>query len=1479
MLKTLDAECGKRAEPVCHAVRTGAGGTSRATIVAMLTLWPILVTLACGGPPAPAPAGAQPKAGARGVYLDDSFEAVDAILEARRLARRGRWRDAAQRLQDTSDKYGTKLVRVGPGHYTGLRGHVADLIAAWPPPGIAAYRALVEGRMQRGVEAARSARETFGLDVIAPEAFGRNAARGLPRTDGLLALFNRYFCTAGAASLADRIGQRAIESGDFALAEHVYRRVLERHPDRERYTKPYGAMLRVLSALRGQARDVLGPDATMSWMGQQRPVSDVITEITAEFTPATGTGRPDDWPMFGGSRWRSRIGPSSVDQLGLLWHFDAFGDRARDAGGAIEGSRGRSGDRAGRLVLNPVVAGGRVFVQRHREIVALDLRTGIVAWRFGAPEPGDGVAADFDDTQVPGWYAVTVEDGHVYATLTPGTSSYFGFTKPGGSVELICLAASDGRVVWRTTPTPPDAQGEKDMTLDSAPLVRHGTVYVIGRRARSFGFEDGYLYAFDADDAALKFRTHLGSASTGTFGSRRATTAIVASHADTIYACTNVGTVAAVSAHTGAVRWLRLYERAAQRDGDSPLRSRRDAKPWHYNPVMIVSSGHAAADHRVICLPNDSDHLLVLSATDGHVLQAIPTSAIGGMRTVLGVRDDVLCGVGDRVACVDLSDRHVIWDAALPIGGEAFGRGTWVRSNTDAGDRLLVPTRQGLSMFNVTNGTRSDLTWGTEAEGGNILALPDRMLVAGVDRIEAYVRKAEIFAALRQRMADAPFDPEPAVELAEVAFRAEEFREALTVLDEAVRRAAAPAAGVGEQLKRRMFDDTLEFARVLATRHALADDVCDTLCAYASRFAPDEPAHVRYRLAFAERFEGHGNVARAVRLYQQILRDRSLRGVPLDNRAGDAAAAATSPASPDLAGLAAQKRIAALIERHGRDIYDPFEAEAQRWLASGRAARDAATLARVVDTFPNAKAAPDALVALGERHTESGDHDAAARQFAAAYQRYPDYDDRPGLIRLIADAYERAGKVEQAYRWLTKGARAHPTATLRDHGRTLTLLEYRRRLAGIRDKVDPSRPDIEPPLDRRATHAVDVEATLLTPRFAGAPGGSWSRYYVLDAGTIRAFDARTGAERWPDPPKVRASTQLLVATDDLAVFANAYQVFALDATTAAQRWSYGEYPPAAENPGADWEHTGVIRGHALHAGRLLTVRDDGRFTCVSIQDGAPVWWAMQEVIPQGTIALSDRWVAFTIVQDGTAVLCLLNADTGRWIDAIRTGERRPIRDIHVTLDEQIILVTSQSAASYDAQRRELRWEVGFGGHVGDGAVLIDLDAMYVAPDGRHVRKLSLENASVLWRSEPVAPRGDGPLTLDLQRGSLLVSTPTAVRAIDAATGLTLWDGATPPDPRFVRRLVGDAYLLAVDIPERDAEHGGLDPRRDKDEPPDPDRDAAGAIFYDVRNASGVIPRDGGRCRLGPLADVKTIMAVDGALLVQTGTTIRRFAHE
>src|SRR5262249_52789665 len=147
----------------------------------------------------------------------------------------------------------------------------------------------------------------------------------------------------------------------------------------------------------------------------------------------------------------------------------------------------------------------------------------------------------------------------------------------------------------------------EEARLDGAPLVIRDKAIAVARRRKPFGFEACYVIGVSLRDGEILFATHVGEAATGGLGFRRATITHPSADGDLVFVHTNLGTVAAVSAASGRVCWLREYESSAGAAGAAPVSGRGgpQARSWQFEPSMVWRD-------RVIAAPLDLDRVLVL---------------------------------------------------------------------------------------------------------------------------------------------------------------------------------------------------------------------------------------------------------------------------------------------------------------------------------------------------------------------------------------------------------------------------------------------------------------------------------------------------------------------------------------------------------------------------------------------------------------------------------------------------------------------------------------------------------------------------------------------------------------------------------------------------------------------------------------------------------------------------------------------------
>jgi outer membrane protein assembly factor BamB len=378
------------------------------------------------------------------------------------------------------------------------------------------------------------------------------------------------------------------------------------------------------------------------------------------------------------------------------------------------------------------------------------------------------------------------------------------------------------------------------------------------------------------------------------------------------------------------------------------------------------------------------------------------------------------------------------------------------------------------------------------------------------------------------------------------------------------------------------------------------------------------------------------------------------------------------------------------------------------------------------------------------------------------------------------------------------------------------------------------------------------------PRLGPRPGQVWQRFFVRTPEAIVAYDGPTAERLWESAVKTKNEVDLLLARDDLAVFATPSEVFALNSHTGSKAWSVGRPRDHLADPGADWEQGGAYRTHAVHDDALISARDDGKIAAVSLSTGELRWRQEYRPAAFGKICMTDPWAFYYIVQDGRVVVCVLDADTGSWLGSIATEESRPVEDLFATVDGRAILVSSRTIRAFDLASRTEVWQLPLAGQVRPSALAIGWDGLYFSDSGLEVQKVRLDDGTLLWTSERVAERGVDDLVVALADETLLASTSTSVTGLDAQTGLRLWEGTTPPRPRFEYRLPVDSYLLAIDSA------GDM-----RDEP-------SMAYFYDHR--SGVIPKQGGGLELGRLGRLKSVLAVEGGLLIETPEALRAYGQ-
>jgi len=1391
-----------------------------------------------------------------GVYLNDSFEVRQEVRLLDRLEANNQWTQAALQVRNLADQHGDQLVRIGKDLYSSVSLYLDRRVSRWPPAGRRAYRNLYEEEARALLQAAGARRDR----------------------QALLEVLTRRFCTRAGGAAGLLLAQLRLEAGQFEAAASLLERLLAIHSD---YADgpPEALALRVAAlhwaGRTSQAQEAAQsardqhPEATIEWLGRTRRLGEVIDEILEiPVEPFRGRAALDSWAGLGGNATRNRVVNSSATVGAAIWSFDfAAETNATDLdvepiAAAQVATRGRFFD------LLPAVHQDRVFLHDTSRAWALDLDTGRLLWRYESPDLAARDDSSGSDTGPPGLHAPAYHDGRAYLAFGSNEVPYYGYPAALSRSALLCLDGETGQPLWRVSGqqlSPPFAT----VQLDGAPICIEDHLLIVARRRKAFGFEDCLLMCFQARDGSVLWQTHLGGASAGGYGYRKPTVSAPAVSGDTVYVQSNLGTVAAVDLHSGLLRWLYVYPNT---EAHTSMWSEQ-ISPWQYNPTMVWKDCLLSA-------PLDLDQVLVLDRTTGRIRSEITNEQLGPLQTILGIWDDRLYFAGEALGAWDLSTNQLLWSKPLPDQGP-FGRGLLVA------DALLVPTTNHLLRFSLSGELLEQTPWDSLEARGNVIATPNELLVASSHRLTCYARKDDAFVRLRRRMETAPHDPQPCLDLAEMAFRTGDHKLGLETLQQGIDRAGGIFEIDSPELKRRVFKDCISFADRLWRESPAHQAEVRALYELAAQCPPDTESAVLYRLKLAVFHEQAQRYTDAVSVYRQIITDRSLHElVPPRAWSKSATLEAVLPGRlpsgmpAQNAGELATRRIASLIQRHGRETYAPFEAKADELLEKSIALEQPALIQRVIDSFPNAEAAPRALVALGDLWMQRGQFSPAARCYKMAKNLYPERVDLPALYAQITSCYLQTGRMRTAAAWLRGAQRRFPHGLVQVDGRGISFAQWHQEVFPPGSFAEPVLPRLAPPLLRLSQRQFGAEVNILEPRFADEPGTPQDSYLAYYAGKLMLMDPLRDRTLWAEPATCRSEPTLLAFIRDqdpaprggpagdslppasVLLLTTRHQVVALEPGTGARRWSFGQYPADLDQANADHENFTNFNNYALYENRLVCTQTRGQAAAVDLGSGQRLWDVdLAHPALDDPAALSDEFFFYHSMSAGRHIYPLLDAESGALLRVFEPPEAvgPPLR-ITLLPEGIALIITAQTFWAYDTGSGQLLWSDQHSGRNVEATIQIGLDGFYLSQNRRRMVKHSLYDSRTLWTSQPLRPDG-GPhetLTASLHGEALYVMSEDVVMALDPNDGRILWEGVTGGEAHFLGHKLAADVVVAIDL--QHAENRNYT-----------------AYFYDRRG--GRIPASGGVLPLGEFDHLRGITLRDHCLLVVDGQTIHTWAEQ
>ena len=969
----------------------------------------------------------------QGVSVRDSLEAIKKLEDARRMERLADWNKAADWYQEVIEKYGQYVVPSGTDaqnnirQYTGIERPVQEQLAKWPKAGLDAYR------------------NRYGAVAA---ALLDQAKQGDKET--LSRVMKLYFVTDAGKQAGVRLVDMLLEDGDFAEAARVGDRLLDWHPnlvverpkvlfrtalayhlsgDQKRATERAEQLKNKFAGAVGTlfGKDIVLADALNRLMEVAPPVSVATSSGSVRLNP-------------GGDESRSMISAATGRPGARLATIELTPRPVARAGQPVQAPDGeiitrREQDPGAGLGILPVADDGELYFQDGSRVYAVSLQSGVPlpGWTQSYPNSNGQYTINsfgFSRTQQ---FSLTLTDNAVLGVMGFSDRQVNGMPAYGNDrgTRLVCLDRATGKEKWVSRPGKIPEENLRALDFSGSPLVVGDNVYVIGRGGKNMTAEDCYVVCLDLNNGNYKWSCFIASSNNNAYAYGQMPTADTLSHlaysSGRVYVLTNVGACAALDAYSGTISWLNIYPRDTAMLDPNQMNWRgingirqgtSSAKAWEYNAVIVQ-------DGKVFILPSDAKHLIVYDAGTGAELKRIaisdfqmrPDDASGPEALIAVDGKQVFLTGGTLVYCIDWtqptrSDKSdapspcIVWTstASSNVRGRAFVTSKYVFVCTESAPSYAKDEqskRGGLLRIDRATGKVMDTypakrDW-DEGEGpGNVLVIGNEVVVAGAKRVNVYADMALARKRLDDDVAAAPADPEPRLRYAEVMFVAGQLPVAMEKLDETVKLLGGLKSMRSGGERDHLFNDCITFAAKLQ-REKKADTIDEVTRLYdlAGDAADGDSQQVNYRISrakFDRDFVQEDSLASAVKLYQEILASPKLRTVPLaDEEAGGVQAAQVA------------ERMIEQVKKLKPQAYEAFEAQAADALQA--AGEDPALLKAVAETFPNATAAPKAMIAASAAYEAQSNYRLAVYTLRQAYNKYGESGDKPRLLEAMARNY------------------------------------------------------------------------------------------------------------------------------------------------------------------------------------------------------------------------------------------------------------------------------------------------------------------------------------------------------------------------------------------------------------------------------------------------------------------------------------------
>ncbi|MCH8840421.1 MAG: PQQ-binding-like beta-propeller repeat protein [Planctomycetes bacterium] len=493
------------------------------------------------------------------------LDQLQRFLDARQ------WEDAWSLVARLVEADSTSVVPIDESLYVALPAYCHRLLSHLPPEALARYRELV--------------------DPIAEAWYCQGVAQRDHRL--LRRVVDEMFCSSWGDDALLALGELALGRGEYQAARTHWQAIRGglsglTYPDSDINPADLEARLALVSIRAGQWERAAGqlvrftsshPDARGRLAGRNVVYAAQLAQLLKQARQWPTPGPQRDWPTAGGGFARTHAARTDARlELQPLWSH-AFAAAEKNEPSVF-----------------PIVAGELVVYQDAAGVHALHLATGQQAFHSDS--------ATFRSPRSPRTPRFT---------LTAHENQVFG-TESSGALWAVDLDR-DGALSFRGRP------GDSDAVFSGAPVV-DGTHLLLETRTSDRSARAG-IACFDLATGKPVWRRWLCRAN---LPAGEIATNLLTASPGVVYACTNLGAIAAVRTDDGQILWLRTYSRTNFSAAEKV--SYRACSPCVYQRGMLFA------------LPADSRQLLALDAATGEILWS--RSALQSTAQLVGVTEDRL---------------------------------------------------------------------------------------------------------------------------------------------------------------------------------------------------------------------------------------------------------------------------------------------------------------------------------------------------------------------------------------------------------------------------------------------------------------------------------------------------------------------------------------------------------------------------------------------------------------------------------------------------------------------------------------------------------------------------------------------------------------------------------------------------------------------------------------------------------------------